>query len=489
MDRIHKKSALPETTPILLAAHDAGATLAWSRYEQQLPLCGFTSNGLNCRKCFEGPCRINPFGDEPSRGICGADRDQIAMENVFQATLEGVLQTSRALQQSGADEKLPDVAGSIGQRAADRLTRAGLLPVRRSDLYAVQNSYFADKAYLQQTLSDLTRLGLIQYALLQQAGSEAPIAAPSAVNFLAVGQPPRDFLTSLQQAAKSAGKPANVYGEAAGLLPAADLGSAELALFMNIHALLVAPDAAMPSIAEQARQRGIPVVCLDGATSPAEAFAQAARRAGQPPAVASADIASPAVPALAVRVTAISEAARSGRIAGIAVLCGEASVKQSFFDRTLALTEAAAGARILTVLGGGLEPHAALLKAEVSRRKPGLLEAFAAELGSGMEPICGLGRVGIPGFVSAGWGNVPTVFSFPEFFRASTWATAVAAFAIGFPVQIGIRLPFWGGTALPTIFEEWAQLTGGKLLTAATLPTPAAQADELLACIKAGSAR
>ena len=489
MDRIHKKSALPETTPILLAAHDAGATLPWSRYEQQLPLCGFTNNGLNCRKCFEGPCRINPFGDEPSRGVCGADRDQIAMENLFQATLEGVLETSRALQQSGTDEKLPDIAGSIGQRAADRLKAAGLLPVRRSDLYAVQNNYFADKAYLRRTLADLTRLGLIQYALLQQTGLDGPRPAADGVNVLAIGQPSREFLAGLYQAAQSVGKHVNVYGKATGLVPAADLGSPELGLFMNVHALLVAPDSGLPGLAELARQHGIPVVCLDGSISPAGAFAEAARRAGQAPAVPSPEIAAPAIPDAGSRARAIADAARSGRIAGIAVLCGEASVKQSFFERTIVLMEAAAGARVLTVLGGSLEPHAALLKAEVSRRKPGLLEAFASELGNAVEPVCGLGRAGIPGFVSAGPREVPTVFSFPEFFRASTWATAVAAFAIGFPVQIGIRLPFWGGTALPGIFDAWALITGGKLLTAAALPTPAAYADELLACIKSGGAR
>ena len=133
------------------------------------------------------------------------------------------------------------------------------------------------------------------------------------------------------------------------------------------------------------------------------------------------------------------------------------------------------------------------MKAELDRRKPGLLDAFTADLGNSMEPITGIGRSGIPGIVSAlvavGLHAVPTVFAFPEFFRASTWATAVAVFALGFPVQIGIRLPFWGGTALPTIFEQWGQLTGGRLLTAASLPGPAAQADELLACIKAGGTR
>src|SRR5512139_2590887 len=103
MERIHKKSALAEVSPLLLAAHDLGAELAWERYERQLPLCAFTSNGLNCRKCFQGPCRINPFGDEPSRGACGADRDQIVMETLFQATRDGALETAQSVALLGLD--------------------------------------------------------------------------------------------------------------------------------------------------------------------------------------------------------------------------------------------------------------------------------------------------------------------------------------------------------------------------------------------------
>src|SRR5512134_570004 len=162
MERVHKKSALAETSTLLLAARDLGAELLWGRYEQQLPLCAFTSNGLNCRKCFQGPCRINPFGDEPSRGVCGADRDQIVMENLFQATLDGVLETARSLavlnERLSAPE-LPDIGPDLPAATVERLSAQGIFPVKKDHLQAVQNSYFSSKAYLPQTLRDLTRLG------------------------------------------------------------------------------------------------------------------------------------------------------------------------------------------------------------------------------------------------------------------------------------------------------------------------------------------
>src|SRR5512136_1481953 len=146
MEKVHKKTALRAAADLILAAHDLGEGLLWERYEQQLPLCAFTSNGLNCRKCFQGPCRINPFGDEPDRGVCGADRDQIVMETLFQATLGGVLETARSLSilEDPAAE-LPDISTDLPGKTRERLSAAGLLPVRRSQLGEVQNSYFSHK--------------------------------------------------------------------------------------------------------------------------------------------------------------------------------------------------------------------------------------------------------------------------------------------------------------------------------------------------------
>ena len=211
MERIHRKSALTETSDLLLSAHECGAELLWQRYEQQLPLCAFTGNGLNCRKCFQGPCRINPFGDEPSRGVCGADRDQIVMETLFQATLEGVMESARTLQISDSDrldQELPDIASEIPSRAAERLSAAGLLPVRRSDLFRVQNSFFSHRGYLSQTLKGLTRLGLIHYGFLRLGeASLAPAQAESAfdsqgINLLIVGQAPTGLMRALEQLAR-----------------------------------------------------------------------------------------------------------------------------------------------------------------------------------------------------------------------------------------------------------------------------------------------
>ncbi|MGQ9615693.1 MAG: anaerobic carbon-monoxide dehydrogenase catalytic subunit [Spirochaetota bacterium] len=54
----------------------------WDRYEMMQPQCGFGTLGLCCRNCSMGPCRIDPFGDEPQTGICGANADTIAARNI-----------------------------------------------------------------------------------------------------------------------------------------------------------------------------------------------------------------------------------------------------------------------------------------------------------------------------------------------------------------------------------------------------------------------
>jgi len=68
---------------------DAGLANAWDRFEQQEPQCGFGKLGICCRNCSMGPCRIDPFGDEPQAGICGATADTIAARNLVRMVAGG----------------------------------------------------------------------------------------------------------------------------------------------------------------------------------------------------------------------------------------------------------------------------------------------------------------------------------------------------------------------------------------------------------------
>lgn len=63
--------------------------IVWDRYEAQQPQCGFGSLGVCCRHCIQGPCRIDPFGQGPSKGICGATADVIVARNLLRQVAAG----------------------------------------------------------------------------------------------------------------------------------------------------------------------------------------------------------------------------------------------------------------------------------------------------------------------------------------------------------------------------------------------------------------
>jgi len=517
MEKVHKKTALRAAADLILAAHDLGEGLLWERYEQQLPLCAFTSNGLNCRKCFQGPCRISPFGDEPSRGVCGADRDQIVMETLFQSTREGVLETAQSLRLlgvEGADQGFADMASDFPAETQKRLGSLRLLPVKKDDFFEVQNSYFAHKGYLDQTLLDLTRLGLIHYGFLKQAevlvGRTARKALPfdpEGVNLLVVGQAPIGFVEAVGQQApqKSGGRKINFLVQGGNRLPfttvARDHGSPELALGTKVDALVMAPNAPFPGLETLARKYNLPVILMDRTRSLSETASEAIGRAVEHAKQTVHGTASKVLPAgeggnpIVGRAKEVSQALASGQLRGVLVLFGEANVKQTFFDRTLALMRAALAERVLVLLGGDITSEMDLLVAELGKENASQLSPFSAELvKEGLAPFSTFGSAfEIPRVVSflgslAGGRelfSLPVIAAFPEFYRASTWATAVTFLSLGCTVQVGTRLPFWGSPSLTEVLlTGWSKITGGKLLVAPALPDSNGQAEEMVSFLK-----
>ena len=53
------------------------------------PQCGFGELGTCCRICYMGPCRIDPFGNGPKTGICGASPDTMVARNLLRETIGG----------------------------------------------------------------------------------------------------------------------------------------------------------------------------------------------------------------------------------------------------------------------------------------------------------------------------------------------------------------------------------------------------------------
>jgi hypothetical protein len=276
---------------------------------------------------------------------------------------------------------------------------------------------------------------------------------------------------------------------------------------MNVDALIIAPNASWPGLETLAAKYGIPVILMDEGTPFSQTASEAIGQASHHSQTAFYGTSSRMMRAgttgngsLLQQGQELKRALESGRVQGVAVLFGEANAKQTFFERTLALMEAAVAEKAVVLLGGDLGAQADALRGELGRRQGGQLAAFAAELEKdGLHPISVFGSafelprvVSLLSTLSRGTGMdvFPVVVAFPEFFRTSTWASAVSLLSLGFTVQIGVRLPFWGSPWLAqTLPGAWQKITGGTLLAAPALLDARMQAEELAAYLRARRVR
>ncbi|MFQ6034333.1 MAG: anaerobic carbon-monoxide dehydrogenase catalytic subunit [Sedimentisphaerales bacterium] len=86
---LKKRSSDKAAQEMISCMAGAGLPNAWDRLDAQSPQCGFGKLGLCCRICTMGPCRIDPFGDGPQFGVCGADADTVVARNFLRAVAAG----------------------------------------------------------------------------------------------------------------------------------------------------------------------------------------------------------------------------------------------------------------------------------------------------------------------------------------------------------------------------------------------------------------
>ncbi len=88
-DNNDKRSADPAAEEMIVLAGEAGIETAWDRLKAQKTQCRFGKEGLCCRNCFMGPCRVNPGGKGAQVGICGATADTIVARNLLRHIAAG----------------------------------------------------------------------------------------------------------------------------------------------------------------------------------------------------------------------------------------------------------------------------------------------------------------------------------------------------------------------------------------------------------------
>ncbi|MEE8471651.1 MAG: anaerobic carbon-monoxide dehydrogenase catalytic subunit [Dehalococcoidia bacterium] len=79
----------PGDRELLDKAHAEGLVTGRDRLAAMQPQCGFGELGTCCRMCYMGPCRIDPFGEGPQEGVCGAGPDTIVARNLLRECVGG----------------------------------------------------------------------------------------------------------------------------------------------------------------------------------------------------------------------------------------------------------------------------------------------------------------------------------------------------------------------------------------------------------------
>ena len=91
MDFVQRKTEDSAVDRFLKEAAEKEIPLVWDRYEGSLPQCGFCETGLNCRDCLQGPCISHPFKDQNKVGVCGKDKDILAVHSFVRLVVQGAM--------------------------------------------------------------------------------------------------------------------------------------------------------------------------------------------------------------------------------------------------------------------------------------------------------------------------------------------------------------------------------------------------------------
>jgi carbon-monoxide dehydrogenase catalytic subunit len=86
---VNSLSINKDARAMIARAREEGIETVWDRLAAQQPQCGYCAMGVSCRNCAMGPCRVDPFGEGPQQGVCGADADIIVARNLGRTIAAG----------------------------------------------------------------------------------------------------------------------------------------------------------------------------------------------------------------------------------------------------------------------------------------------------------------------------------------------------------------------------------------------------------------
>lgn len=89
LDKKNIKTMDEAAQKLLKKAQESNIETGWDRFRGMQDTCGFGELGLCCRHCLLGPCRIDPFGEGPQKGICGITADGIVARHLCRMIASG----------------------------------------------------------------------------------------------------------------------------------------------------------------------------------------------------------------------------------------------------------------------------------------------------------------------------------------------------------------------------------------------------------------
>ncbi|MFZ5688265.1 MAG: carbon monoxide dehydrogenase, partial [Bacillota bacterium] len=130
----------PAAVEMLEKAKQDNITTAFDRFLVQQPQCKFGYDGICCKFCFMGPCRVKAEEGPGSRGICGADVWTIVARSVGTLILTGAAshcEHARHIAHTlleAAEGKAPDYRITDGAKLRKVAERVGIETAGKSDL-------------------------------------------------------------------------------------------------------------------------------------------------------------------------------------------------------------------------------------------------------------------------------------------------------------------------------------------------------------------
>jgi hypothetical protein len=183
METIHIKTVDPFGQELLRNAQQKGLELNWERYEKLQPQDGFLRLGLSCPYgCMQGPCRIDPFGRGPDRGLCGLDRDGMVAAFFLRLILQGVLEL--------IDGSISESSDAMQPMCENALEKLGGSHVSVSEVYQAALMLARPAKSIECMVQQSIRLGILATHLLyRETGPAQSIPCKTGYGLLAGNQP------------------------------------------------------------------------------------------------------------------------------------------------------------------------------------------------------------------------------------------------------------------------------------------------------------